>query len=316
MLNVYKNMKKKIAKSWSLGIYTGDSPFNLNEYSGNPILTARQINDVPAHFIADPFIIANRDKYYLFFEVLNAKSDLGEIGLASSDNLYNWKYERIVLKEDYHLSYPMVFHWDGDIYMLPETSNDKSIRLYIADNFPFKWKFVGNMLKGESYRDSTIFRYNGIWWLFTTSDDYAKRHFTRLRLFYSKDLISNTWTEHPKSPVKIGRYARPGGRILFINDKIFRFSQDLLPCYGSRIIVSEITTLTKSTYNEETMEDNPFLVPGKNNWNKTRIHNIDYYRKDENKWIIVTDGYSEECDLRMNIWGYRILNKIWKICIG
>src|SRR2546422_3157213 len=44
---------------WSIGIYTGASPFKLNAPSRvrNPVLTSRDVSDVRAAFVADPFMI-------------------------------------------------------------------------------------------------------------------------------------------------------------------------------------------------------------------------------------------------------------------
>ena len=46
-------------KQWTIGIYSGDSPFHLDpaKNTWNPILTAEDVTDVPASFVADPFLV-------------------------------------------------------------------------------------------------------------------------------------------------------------------------------------------------------------------------------------------------------------------
>ena len=123
--------------TWAIGIYKSSSsePFDFTgDNVSNPVLTARDITDIPAAFVADPFLIYQNNTYYMFFEVLNTYTDQGDIGLAISNDGFNWTYEQIILDEDFHLSYPCVFKWKNDYYMIPETYQAESIRLYKSNN--------------------------------------------------------------------------------------------------------------------------------------------------------------------------------------
>src|SRR5215471_15037454 len=128
----------KSTDCWSIGIYAGPSPFDLNPATGvtNPVLSAGDITDVDAAFVADPFMIRNDGHWHMFFEVLNRERQRGEIGWATSQDGISWSYQRIVLSEAYHLSYPHVFRWQGDWFMIPETLGANSIQLYRATRFP------------------------------------------------------------------------------------------------------------------------------------------------------------------------------------
>lgn len=101
---------------WSIGIYGGASPYDLAPLKdvSYPVLSARDVTDIKAEFVADPFMIRHASKWYMFFEVLNALTNRGEIGLATSDDGLRWRYERIVLREPFHLSYPYVFRYRDD----------------------------------------------------------------------------------------------------------------------------------------------------------------------------------------------------------
>src|SRR6185295_15737975 len=83
---------------WSIGIYFGRSPLDLfpPENVHNPILTANDVTDVRAGFVADPFMIRFEDTWHMFFEVKNRESRRGEIGLATSKDGIQWSYEQIV----------------------------------------------------------------------------------------------------------------------------------------------------------------------------------------------------------------------------
>jgi hypothetical protein len=131
---------------YSIGIYEGSSPLMLKPSSKikNPVLTSKNVSDVPAKYIADPFMIKENRQWYMFFEVINNKTGNGEIGLAISDDGYKWHYKQIVLKEPFHLSYPYIFKVNGDFFMIPESMQSNCIRLYKAEEFPTVWIFEKN----------------------------------------------------------------------------------------------------------------------------------------------------------------------------
>lgn len=101
---------------FSIGIYVGESPFHFVPCSGtsNPVLTNKDVTDVNALFVADPFMAKEGSEWYMFFEVMNKTDHKGEIGLAISSDGIEWNYKQIVLSEPFHLSYPYVFKWEGN----------------------------------------------------------------------------------------------------------------------------------------------------------------------------------------------------------
>src|SRR5205085_3879170 len=105
----------------------------------NPVLTREDVSDVPAVFVADPFMVRHGRRWFMFFELMNWATWKGEIGLATSDDGLRWHYEEVVLAEPFHLSYPYTFHWEGSVYMVPESQQAGSIRLYRAEDFPGGW---------------------------------------------------------------------------------------------------------------------------------------------------------------------------------
>jgi hypothetical protein len=276
---------------WSIGIYVGRSPveFTAPEHTRNPVLTKHQISDVPAEFVADPFMIKVDQDWYMFFEVLNRASGKGEIGLAISTDGFQWHYQRIVLAEPFHLSYPYVFEWENNYYMIPETHQAGSVRLYKAKEFPTQWKLVKTLIKGHIFADTSIFRYDNRWWLFTeTNPDYKS---DTLRL-YSADRLTGLWTEHPQSPViqNNPHIARPAGRVIVTDNRIIRYTQDCFPDYGVQVRAFEITDLTPTSYQEQEIDNNPVLAASGHGWNQSGMHHIDPHRLGAESWLACVDG--------------------------
>lgn len=289
---VYKKITERNKKHeygpWSIGIYKGPNPFQLRETQEvtNPVLTARDVSDVDAQFIADPFILKKQEKYFMFFELLNRSSNKGEIGYALSVDGINWRYGKKVLDEPFHLSYPHVFEWENNYYLIPESYQDLSVRLYKAIEFPEKWEYQGNLLNGYRFVDPTLFRFDGKWWLFVSdSNDWDV-----LNLYYS-DSLDGVWKSHPANPiVKFNkRYARPGGRVFVNNGRPYRLAQDCEQYYGHRVFVFEITKLTEKLYSEKLVSEKPILGDSKNRWNGKGMHHLDMIKLDD-AWLAVVDG--------------------------
>jgi len=152
---------------WSIGIYTGDSPFELQPAAGviNPVLSSHDVADMAADCVADPFMIHVGGTWYMFFEALNRDIGRGVIALATSSDAIHWSYRGVVLEEPFHLSYPHVFEWQGEYMMVPETLKAGSVRLYKASFFPDSWAFAGDLIN-TSGADPSPFHYRGKWWMF------------------------------------------------------------------------------------------------------------------------------------------------------
>lgn len=276
--------------TWSINIYTGDTPLSLQPARPGmlPVLRAEDVHDIPARYVADPFMLRVDDTWYMFCEIMHAAANLGKIGLATSRDGLTWEYQSMVLDEPFHLSYPYVFRWQDQYYMLPESHQDQSVRLYRADTFPTHWSLVGRLLQGQPYMDPTPFYHQGRWWLFVSPGFNNDR----LHLFSANDL-SGSWHEHPCSPLIEGNphSARPAGRILQWQGRLFRFAQDCTPNYGTSVSAFEITHLSTSEYAERPALQHPLLQPGKTGWNASGMHHIDLHQSDDGRWIACVDGW-------------------------
>jgi hypothetical protein len=277
---------------FSIGIYVGASPLELGPAAnGNPVLTRDSVSDVRASFVADPFMVNVNRTWHMFFEVMNTQARRGEIGLAISQDGLEWRYQQIVLREPFHVSYPYAFEWKNAYYMIPESYKAKSVRLYKAVEFPARWSFVTALVEGDDFVDPSIFHFDKRWWLFT---DLARppSYAGTLRLFHAENL-EGPWVEHPKSPVLEGdpHIARPGGRVVAWDGRIIRYAQDCCPVYGTQVRAFEITELTPTTYREQAIDSQPIIQASGKGWNESGMHHIDPHRRNDGQWIACVDGF-------------------------
>ncbi len=191
--------KPSRGQTFSIGIFSGRSPVGLTnpEHVTNPVMTREHVTDAPAAFVADPFMVRHEHLWYMFFEVLNSVTRLGQISVATSSCGFKWTYAGCVLKQPFHLAYPHVFQHNGNFYMVPDTP-DQGVIVYRASAFPLGWKRMDTLLDGGRFSDSSIFRFNGGWWMLTAWSR-APSDSKSLRLFFADDPLG-PWHEHPAEP--------------------------------------------------------------------------------------------------------------------
>ena len=272
---------------WSIGIYSGPSPCKLAPSANNPVITSRDVTDVDAKFVADPFMIRRNDTWHMYFEVLPKGSDRGVIGLAASRDGFDWDYQGVVLEEPFHLSYPCVFDWKGAVYMAAETLDANAVRLYEANPFPHGFQPVCDLVQG-AWADPTVFFHQGSWWMFACSTPFEHR---TLHLFFAEEL-SGPWHPHPQNPIVADNRstARPAGRVVLHSGAPIRFAQDCLPRYGTQVRAFEITLLSRQEYSEREFPDSPVLKPEARGWNSVGMHHVDAHQLDEGRWLACVDG--------------------------
>ena len=259
----------------------------------NPVLTAADVTDFGrTDCVADPFLfVTEAGRWHLFFEVYtHNRTPTAAIAHAESDDGYDWTYDQVVLETDEHLSYPYVFRWEGDHYMIPDRwakeLGPAPVTLYRAESFPESWTPVADLVEPETPRhDFSAFRWEGRWWgiLGDGTDLYA---------YHSDDLESPAWTPHEGNPIARDRptAARPGGRPLVFDDRILAFYQDCADRYGERIRAYEITELTPETYTDRERDDSPVVdPPGGLGWNTGAMHQVDPWFDGEG-WHCAVDG--------------------------
>lgn len=203
---------------------------------------------------ADPFIIKQQENYYLFFEEIEIKSGKGHISYLQFDNTGRLISEtsKKILEEPYHLSYPFILEDDSNFYMLPESANSDELWLYKCISFPDKWQKEVKIFDQKKIYDASVYFHEGLWYLFgTESITSGGSRDQYLHIYYSKDLVSDTWTPHPANPVTMDvRGARPAGKIFNHKDKILRPAQIGAPKYGYGIQFKEIIHLSPTEFTE------------------------------------------------------------------
>ena len=226
--------------------------FNQNGKLSSSLWQFKKLIPPKDRFWADPFVVHQNGKYYIYFEEFLYESNKAHISCLILDKDGNQSTPVKVIEQPYHLSYPFVFLHQGSYYMVPESAHNRTIDLYQCIEFPDKWRFVRTLMHDVCAVDASVLNANGKWWLFANiRENDGASTFDELFLFYASDLFSERWTPHPNNPIISDvRSARPAGAVFSYNGSYYRPSQDNSVRYGKGMNINQIVVLSESEYRE------------------------------------------------------------------
>ncbi len=211
------------------------------------------LKDDGKRFFADPFPFEHEGATYVFCEELPYTTQKGVISFftISADGVVSTP--RVAIEAAYHLSYPMVFRYQGAIYLMPESAAAGTIEIWRAERFPDIWVKEAELLNGIGACDATLIKRDGRLWLFASLLDDSGSSWDALGLFYAENLFG-PWRAHPLNPVLIDvGSARPGGFMVEGAGKIRRIAQDSTMRYGGGLSFCDVERLDPEGYRQTTV---------------------------------------------------------------
>jgi hypothetical protein len=230
---------------WNIGLVASPLRHVVTMGQAEPVSWLRQPDKL--HFFADPFAAEVQGKLYILFEEFDHLRGKGWIsGAALEDNLDISAHP--VFTAPCHMSYPFLLEAEGKLFCVPETSEAGVILLLEASSFPNIWKKPVVIAEGFAALDSTIFAYDGKWWLFCTNAAASPEE--ELHAWYSEEL-RGPWYPHPLNPLCCDvRSARPAGSPFVLDGALMRPGQDCSRTYGGAVSIMRIDTLTPTDFRE------------------------------------------------------------------
>ena len=204
-------------------------------------------------FWADPFVKEKDGKFYIFIEELMYDANKGHISVITMDEKGNVSEPVKVLEKSYHLSYPFLIEDDGDLYMIPETKQNKTIELYKCIQFPHKWEYERTLINNIEAVDTTVIVKSNKFWLFTNiAVNKGASNLEELYIFSADTLYSDKWISHAKNPVVSDvKKSRPAGGLFAHNNNLYRPSQNNTVTYGYGMKINKVLILNEFDYVEE-----------------------------------------------------------------
>ena len=244
--------RKERVKHWKIATRVNGKPL-FDSDSNSDFSGFRWIDPPKGHFWADPFAFEHEGKCWAFFEDYSYEKERAAIVCSEVSPSGELGPPALCLHHpSQHYSYPHVFRFGSEIFMIPESFDSNSVDLYRCQEFPHKWVREATVLEGR-FVDTTIWEHDGLWWLTTTSAEPSSSAGCLL-LFYSASL-SGEWHFHPGNPISTDiRTNRGAGRVFQSHNRLIRPSQSCAPSYGYSVSFNEITELSKHRYSERTLK--------------------------------------------------------------
>jgi hypothetical protein len=249
MLNKNNKLIRKLFfhESWDIMIIKNNShsfPENTLDILNN---SKAQLLNKRYTFQADPFIIEKDDKLYIFYEAfsfLNSKGILRCRTLSTNlDEIDDIKLEGF---DDLkcHLSFPFLFHIDGNLFMIPESSERKEVILFKSTEFPARWEKVKVLISNAEFTDNIYLTLDNTCYLISTTLENEM-------VIHTASEILGKW-EKINPLLKLCNYHHRGaGTPYSINNKNYILTQECHPdAYGKSIFIKELVNLTSSNFEE------------------------------------------------------------------
>lgn len=192
---------------------------------------------------ADPFVFNYNGEDYLFFESFNYHEVYGKIccGKIIDNHIVDVK---VVIQEPFHMSFPNVFEYQGNIYMLPETKQTGELRLYICDAFPYSWVLDSVLLSDVKLVDHALYlgKDNIVISYDVSNDDKKNRYY---KIDFEKKVAEEFFPkgEHTSE--------RAGGSFFTMDNRLFRSIQNCEKTYGDYLKIFEVSSISETEITEK-----------------------------------------------------------------
>lgn len=220
------------------------------------------------YWYADPIPCKINDEIYVFMEQFDRLKRIGRIAAAKVDHKGKLSKPVTVIKEETHLSFPMIIPYKQEYYMIPEASETGSIVIYKMQDSPFHWKHYYKLdvkerivdIAFDVINDDTIQLFTGI--IEDQNSLLVKRKIYQLHHLEDRNKISfDEGYEDETGDLAV----RNGGNIYLDekNNKKYRIVQESTSSdYGMYILRNEINRMNLDIIDEETI-------------NKKTVENLD-----------------------------------------
>lgn len=274
-----KWQENRIKPHWQVG-YMEKSTWNFEKGVLWKDLTLIPNKESKSTYCADPFPIQIGTETEVLVESFDNKKQKGCICLI--DDKGN---KRVVLQENWHLSYPFIWEESHKTYLIPESADAGCIYRYAFDSGSTQLQQREILFDEEAF-DPTIWKNESGYWLFVNQKkNRAISAFDELFLYHSESWENPKWVPHPQNPIVSDvRKSRPAGKLFIHQGKLYRPAQDSGLRYGNKIQVMEIIQLNPKNYEEklaytlEAPQEAGILGMHTINFSKDRVY-LDFYSR-------------------------------------
>lgn len=236
-------------EQWLLLYAFGDSP--REDYG-----SFTRLVPPPDRFWADPHVVVRDGRYYVFLEEYLYATHRAHLSVLVLGRDGKHEPPVPIIERPYHLSYPHIVSWQGDLYLIPESKGNRTVEAFRCTRFPYDWEPAAVLMENVEVVDSTLIEHGGRWWLFANViENEGASSWDELFLFSADSPLSSRWTPHPQNPIvsDVTR-SRPAGPLFRRDGRLYRPAQNSALRYGFGFNINEVTELSETRYAERVVK--------------------------------------------------------------
>lgn len=239
MLNIFSKKDRMILRSdmWNLGFITDDIAEVIKSDKLNIHWMKHSYTD---RWFADPYLLEVTDKQIVVLvEEFCYKLRKGRIArLVVSRPDYVLQDMKIILELPTHLSFPVIYKKDSEVYVMPENSRSGGISIYRynaeAEQLD-KVREVGHL----PLTDATIVKFKtGEEYIFSTQLPTPNGNILQIFPFDSNHMTMDE--KYLDSVTFRSNIARNAGDAFYIGEQLYRPAQDCNKCYGNGLNIQQV----------------------------------------------------------------------------
>ncbi len=239
MLNIFSKKDRMILRSdmWNLGFVTD----NVADVIYSDHLNIHWMkHDYKDRWFADPYLLEVTDNHIVVLvEEFCYKIRKGRIAkLVISRPDYVLQDMKIILELPTHLSFPVIYEKDGQVYVMPENSKSGGINIY-RYNAEYERLDLVHEVGNLPLTDATIVKFHsGEEYVFSTKLPNPNGNKLEIYLF---DGESMKMEGNAISSISFSsNIARNAGDAFYVGEQMYRPAQDCNKCYGNGLNIQQI----------------------------------------------------------------------------
>lgn len=239
MLNIFSKKDRMILRSdmWNLGFVTD----NVADVIYSDHLNIHWMkHDYKDRWFADPYLLEVTDNHIVVLvEEFCYKIRKGRIAkLVISRPDYVLQDMKIILELPTHLSFPVIYEKDGQVYVMPENSKSGGINIY-RYNAEYERLDLVHEVGNLPLTDATIVKFHsGEEYVFSTKLPNPNGNKLEIYLF---DGESMKMEGNAISSISFSsNIARNAGDAFYVGEQMYRPAQDCNKCYGNGPNIQQI----------------------------------------------------------------------------
>ncbi|MGN1420921.1 MAG: hypothetical protein ACI4XC_05360 [Eubacterium sp.] len=239
-----KKLKSLLVPEWHCAVRFNENENTFLIDGGNEKFTL--IKDSYRYWTADPFLVKNGGKYYLFFEAFDRLKRKGVLGFREIEKNRIGKIN-IIYETDSHMSYPFIYKENETFYMIPESKESGELFRLKSTDFPYKWE-KDTVFSNKPLVDTTMLDYQETRY-YVSEIVNVSGFFNRVDLFYEEN---GAFKECKNNPVIDDvNTARCAGKLFEYNGLLIRPSQNCGKSYGEKLNFNQVIDISKDGYREK-----------------------------------------------------------------